>query len=636
MPMTNIFAGIKADRVELDRLSYQLQHQAPPTAASSCSSDSGTESSSATPPPWGQRETSEDLVRECMTNVCDPLAESDGCDTLDVRNNEHEDLPWSSYVFQVWNLIIRPPRSRYSRCVLNARFPADRFKVGRWWVRKVNFKLMNDRGIQLVCTIFEPDSTEGGPASTAAQDVGAPSGDERACVVFCHGHGSNRMQGFELVPLLLPLDISLVCFDFAGSGMSGGEFSSLGYFERDDLSCVIQHLRTGRGFTRVGVWGVSMGAATALMQATRDPSIAGVVADSPFSDLNTLIGEICKKWVPVPPWILDSVLTLLRKVVRRKAGFDIEEVSPLAHIDKCFVPLYFMHGDKDDFIIPEHSKKLRQECHSEAGLLNISGGTHNSRRPLEHKARATLFLVRAMRWEKRLPRGVTEQNIVELAGRAGAAATPPAAACRAGADRAVRSLLDSSSPSNVQLGIIKAACLLSAPHTGAEVIPVIRCGLDTSEEVTPICLWRPGSVAGTLRLGADSAEAALSWVEGDFPPQGPGASTSVKVWFALASSLTLSLTSVTLRTGVPPLGKAQVGGFTLDLVETADLRNVALRSGSPHSLRLTLAADGAVQFDVAGSPVGSAASYPRSTGTPSRVWALRWCGGAHLQLCAEQ
>lgn len=51
---------------------------------------------------------------------------------------------------------------------------------------------------------------------------------------------------------------------------------------------VVTHLRsTGRTST-IGLWGRSMGAATALMHSHRDPSIAGIVLDSPFADLRQL------------------------------------------------------------------------------------------------------------------------------------------------------------------------------------------------------------------------------------------------------------------------------------------------------------------------------------------------------------
>lgn len=89
-----------------------------------------------------------------------------------------------------------------------------------------------------------------------------------------------------------PLRIMLFCFDFAGSGISEGEYISLGWFERDDLATCIEHLRSTGRVTRIALWGRSMGAFTAILHADRDPSIAGLVLDSPFVSLRDLATEL--------------------------------------------------------------------------------------------------------------------------------------------------------------------------------------------------------------------------------------------------------------------------------------------------------------------------------------------------------
>lgn len=46
---------------------------------------------------------------------------------------------------------------------------------------------------------------------------------------------ANRVEALPQLSLALTLGATLVAFDFAGSGKSGGEHVSLGYYERDDL-----------------------------------------------------------------------------------------------------------------------------------------------------------------------------------------------------------------------------------------------------------------------------------------------------------------------------------------------------------------------------------------------------------------
>ncbi|CAK0809997.1 unnamed protein product [Prorocentrum cordatum] len=557
---------------------------------------------------------------------------SSECETED----EPDEHAWSDYLFQVWDLIIRPPRLRYSSLELVGRYP-ESFTVGRWPVRRTDFQLVNDRSLTLECTVFQ--LREG-----VASGGRGPAGEERACVVFCHGHGSNRLHGFQLVPILLPLNISLVCFDFAGSGMSGGEFTSLGFFERDDLRCVIEHLREKRGFTRIGIWGVSMGASTALMHAARDPMLAGVVADSPFSDLRTLIRELCAKWVPLPWALLSGVLCVVRGKVQKKALFDIYDVAPSEHMPNCHVPVYFLHGDKDTFISPKHSEELRRCCGGDADLLKVREGTHNSPRPQATMVRAALFLLRAMRWEDQLPQGVTIKDVLNLAGRAGAPPQAPLMGQSAHGDGSIQALLESAAPANVSLGIVKVACRLVAPYAGAEVISF----RGPAAAVEPLRARLPACVSGTLRLRSEHTEFALCWVEGDLPRLGRGGgATRVRVWFALASTAALSLTSVLLRFGgAPPKDRVPLAGFVCEAVDTADQALTrALHAGWQSRVSLAVGLDGAAEVRAGDAQAtnaawrASAAAGEAGTAEDACVWALQWvrageAGGVHMQLRA--
>jgi hypothetical protein len=57
----------------------------------------------------------------------------------------------------------------------------------------------------------------------------------KPCVIYLHGNASSRLEGRALVDLLVPYDIAYCILDFAGCGLSGGDFISLGYFEKEDV-----------------------------------------------------------------------------------------------------------------------------------------------------------------------------------------------------------------------------------------------------------------------------------------------------------------------------------------------------------------------------------------------------------------
>jgi alpha/beta superfamily hydrolase len=58
--------------------------------------------------------------------------------------------------------------------------------------------------------------------------------------------------------VLIPNYICLFSFDFAGCGLSEGEYISLGWYERDDAACVIDYLRKSNKISSIGLWGIKI------------------------------------------------------------------------------------------------------------------------------------------------------------------------------------------------------------------------------------------------------------------------------------------------------------------------------------------------------------------------------------------
>lgn len=159
-----------------------------------------------------------------------------------------------------------------------------------------------------------------------------------------HGNSSCRLEALDAVPILLPQNITLFCFDFSGCGMSEGEYISLGWFERDDLNIIVEYLRKEKKISTIGLWGRSMGAVTALLHADRDPGIAGIVLDSPFSDLKVLVNELAITHTKIPSFLVSGALKLVRSSISSKAKFDIFKLAPINHVQHSFIPALFAHG----------------------------------------------------------------------------------------------------------------------------------------------------------------------------------------------------------------------------------------------------------------------------------------------------
>ena len=210
-----------------------------------------------------------------------------------------------------------------------------------------------------------------------------------------HGNSSARVEVIPQLSYLLCLGLAVFSFDFAGSGKSDGDHVSLGYYEREDLMCVIAHLRATNVVSTIAIWGRSMGAATALMHGDRDPSIACMILDSPFADLTQLAEEMVEKGreqgIAVPNFAVAVALRLIRGSVKRQANFDIKHISPIAHADKCFIPALFVAGEHDDFIHKRHSEALHAKYAGDKNMIVVEGD-HNSPRPKFMFDSASIFL----------------------------------------------------------------------------------------------------------------------------------------------------------------------------------------------------------------------------------------------------
>ena len=234
----------------------------------------------------------------------------------------------------MWSAVIRPPRASY----LQNDLGPNEMRLGSGVnVVRSDFEIENKRGLKMKCSHFEPLESN-------------RKWDTMPCVIYMHGNASNRMEAFELVEYFLSSNITLFCFDFPGCGNSEGEYISLGWWERDDVGCIIDYLRQNRKISSVGLWGRSMGAVTALLHGDRDPTIAGMVLDSPFSNLRTLIDELASTVASVPKFLLGAAIWSVKKSIKSRAHFDIGDLTPITHVKECFIPAVFATGEQDDFI----------------------------------------------------------------------------------------------------------------------------------------------------------------------------------------------------------------------------------------------------------------------------------------------
>jgi hypothetical protein len=121
--------------------------------------------------------------------------------------------------------IIRPPRCNYSPANLGPKV----FDFCGKTFERTDFELRNPRGLKIVCSMW-------GPIEKHRPNPILP------CVIYMHGNSSARMEALPQLSTVLSLGATLMSFDFTGSGLSEGEYVSLGAYEKEDLKVRIQTL----------------------------------------------------------------------------------------------------------------------------------------------------------------------------------------------------------------------------------------------------------------------------------------------------------------------------------------------------------------------------------------------------------
>ncbi|KAH9580106.1 Xaa-Pro dipeptidyl-peptidase-like domain [Trypanosoma melophagium] len=263
----------------------------------------------------------------------------------------------------ICDLIIRPPRAQYDPAM---DLGPDIFRIGdddATRYTRADLTLYNMRGMAVQCSWFRP-----------------LTGSRRPCVVYLHGNCGSRYDALEAL-FLLRHGFTLFALDASGSGVSDGEFISLGFYERQDLAAVVEYLAGQPDVDGIGLWGRSMGAVTAIMYAAKDTSIKCIVCDSPFSTLRLLIKDLVRRHGSkrIPSVIVDNIVDRIRKRIAKRAAFDIDDLDALKYASECAAPAFIFHGADDDFVLPMHSVAVH-DAFKGSCLHHIVEGGHNDER----------------------------------------------------------------------------------------------------------------------------------------------------------------------------------------------------------------------------------------------------------------
>jgi uncharacterized protein len=201
-----------------------------------------------------------------------------------------------------------------------------------------------------------------------------------ATVIVCHGWPGNKDDMRGLAGALANAGFNVLAFDFRSWGESDGAPVTLGYRETRDVLGAVEFVRganAGRPH-RVGVFGLSMGAAASLLAAAACPAIDAVVADSSYTRLDRAVrGAFRSIWGPAAP----AFYVPTRWLGERLIGTAMPDVSPIRAIERISPrPVLIIHGTGDRLIDVGAARALYGTSGHPKALWLVEGAEHGETR----------------------------------------------------------------------------------------------------------------------------------------------------------------------------------------------------------------------------------------------------------------
>ncbi len=231
-----------------------------------------------------------------------------------------------------------------------------------------------------------------------------PGNDQAAtpAVIVLHGWGANAEMMLPLARPLQAAGMTVLLIDSRNHGNSDADtFSSMPRFA-EDLDAAIDWLKRQPVAIpeRIAVVGHSVGAAAALLAASRRHDLAGVISLAAFAHPATMMRRwLAAKGLPYLPlgWY---VLQYVQHVI----GHRFDTIAPLNTITRVTCPVLLVHGADDSTVPVNDAHALFARRLSERVQLRVLPGEHDSTDELErHSDELIAFLHGVFQSERSLP-----------------------------------------------------------------------------------------------------------------------------------------------------------------------------------------------------------------------------------------
>jgi len=202
----------------------------------------------------------------------------------------------------------------------------------------------------------------------------SPGDTSKPVIIFLHGLNRSRLELLERAAESSRRGYGVLLFDLRNHGESGRAYTTIGVHESRDVCAARKYVMDQAGPRPQVLWGVSMGASSAILAADQCPGVAAIISDSSFLSFRETIAHHVGLFFRLPAF---PIANLIVAITEWRAGFDADDGNVEAAIEKIDVPILFIAGGADRRMPPALAERLMKASRNPVKrLLLIPGAGH--------------------------------------------------------------------------------------------------------------------------------------------------------------------------------------------------------------------------------------------------------------------
>lgn len=202
-------------------------------------------------------------------------------------------------------------------------------------------------------------------------------------VVTVHGYQSNYKTMEDVSYEYFTRGYNVILPDLRAHGNSDGEYIGMGLNDSYDIITWLEYILEQNPNAKIVLHGQSMGAATVMMTAGHSDlpdNVFAVVEDCGYTNAYQMMTEQLKYRFNMPSFPIMNFANIVGSV---RADYKLKDASPIKSLENATVPMLFIHGDDDIFVLPYMHTELYDSYQGEKDSLIISGAGHVASRNIE-------------------------------------------------------------------------------------------------------------------------------------------------------------------------------------------------------------------------------------------------------------